>query len=279
MRKAITIVAVVALFSSMASAQMFYPTRDAAINREPTEMYASGGAMSEARPAKYRQHYFLMDFDWAAIEAAGATYASPVYLFSMVAEVGDDRLDGIRARIVISSNDVDWVEADGNDQFLNFTWTDPTVNYAVTTQYAQTIALDNPDYNPDYDPEAPVGSPDPYIIDDINSVGPWPWNDFDGMRNVFMQYNILPLVFGLGGVRVEVDMFWIMPGLFSGTCVNGLPIRGIYTFDMDNAGNNGEAYLSNAGTDLSPRIEVMPEPASLLLIAFGGVGLLLRKKR
>ena len=70
-----------------------------------------------------------------------------------------------------------------------------------------------------------------------------------------------------------------MAQIFSGLDMNNFVVRGIYTFDVDNVGSNGEAYLSNAGTDLSPRIQVIPEPASLLLVAFGGVGLLLRKKR
>ena len=266
MRKALVILTVVALFSSVASAQLFYPTRDAAINKESSEKYASGGIVTQARAAKYRQHYMLMNFDWAAIEAAGLTYADPVYTLSM--KSADDRLDGIRARILISENDVNTVVADGNCQFTNFSWTNPDVNPATTSQYAQTYAMDDP------------LNPGTWIEDPAKCIGAWPWGDFDGLRNVAGQYNALPLVFGVKGVRSDVVLNdWWVAQIFTGQGMNGNTLQGIYTFDLDGAGNNGEAYFSEAGTADSPYIQVTPEPASLLLIAVGGIGLLLRKRR
>ena len=268
MRKALVILTVVALFSSVAPAQLFYPIQDIAINKAGGEQYASGETISAARVAKYRQHYALMNFDWAAIEAASLAYATPVYTLSMVAVAGDDRLDTIRARILISSNNTPTVVSDGNSQFTNFCWTNPDVNPATTSQYAQTYAMDDP-LNP--------GS---WIEDPVKSIGSWPWGDFDGLRNYVGQYNPNVLVFGLGGVRVEVDLhpMW-MAQIFSGVGAAGNVVRGIYTLDLDGIGSNGEAHLSEAGTALSPMIAVTPEPASLLLIAVGGIGLLLRKRR
>ena len=72
MRNALAILTVVVLFSSVASAQLFYPVQDIAINKAGGEQYASGETCTQARVAKYRQHYALMNFDWAAIEAAPA---------------------------------------------------------------------------------------------------------------------------------------------------------------------------------------------------------------
>ena len=265
MRNALAILTVVVLFSSVASAQLFYPIQDIAINKAGGEQYASGETCTQARVAKYRQHYALMDFDWAAIEAAGLAYAAPVYTLSM--RSADDRLDGIRARILISSNNTPLVVSDGSCQFTNFSWTNPDVNPATTSQYAQTYAMDDPD------------NPGNWIEDPVKSIGSWPWGDFDGPRNLVGQYNPNALTFGLNGVRTEVDLhpLW-MATIFTGTAPAG-PVRGIYTFDLDNAGSNGEAYLSEAGTADSPYIQVTPEPASLLLIAVGGIGLLLRKRR
>ena len=137
-------------------------------------------------------------------------------------------------------------------------------NPAVTSQFAQTY-------------QDPL---DPTIHNAATSAGAWPWGDIDAFRNTVGQYNFAPLVFGADGVRTEVDLHvTFMAQIFSGVGVQNYPVRGIYTWDVNNVGSNGEAYLSDAGTALSPMINVTPEPASLLLVAFGGVGLLLRKKR
>ena len=264
MRNALAILTVVVLFSSVAPAQMFYPIQDLAINKAGGEQYASGDLVTQCRVAKYRQHYLLMMYDWAAIEAAGAVWG-PNVVYTLSMKSADDRLDGIRARILISSNNTATVVADGNSQFTNFSWTNSTTVPATTSQFAQT-----------YEDAALPGTPDL-----VQSIGSWPWGDFDGLRNYAGNYNALPLIFGLAGARTEVELekTWFMPQIFSGTCAAGYTVQGIYTFDLDNAGSNGEGYTSDAGTADSPYILVTPEPASLLLIAVGGIGLLLRKRR
>lgn len=263
MRKLLAILVVFCLASAV-MADDFYPLKDTPINKAGGEQYASGDLCTQARPAKFRQHYFLMDFDWAAIKAYADTLAAPVYELSMKAVAGDDRLDGIPARVVISSNEVAYVESDGNSQFTNFSWTNPTVNQAITSQYAQTYE----------DPLVP-GSPDP-----LQCIGPWPWNDFDAMRSRAGFFDTGGITFGLGGVRVFEPLDeWFMDQIFSGLDIDNRPIVGIYTFDKTNAGSNGEAYLSNAGMDDSPFIRVTPEPATLMLVAVGGVAMLLRKRR
>ncbi len=286
MRKLLAILAVVALFAVAAQADIvmdFYPTKDSGINRAGGEDYANMGAISQCRVAKFRQHYALMNFDWAAIEAFRAANMGPgitfKYEFSMVS--AQDGLNNVNARIVIVCNSVDWAEGDGASQFTNFNWTDPKVNAAVTSHYAQTLAMDNP---------AP---PPPYVVDATNSTGAWPWGDMDAGRGTQWFYNPANLVFGLANVRTFVELQpWFMDDmLVKGTVwdwandvaaggPNGT-IRGIYTYDVNNAGSNSEAYLSNAGTDKSPliRVTVIPEPASLALIGMGGLALLLRKRR
>jgi hypothetical protein len=261
MRKALAILAVCCL-ASTAFGLDFYATRGAAINRAGGEEYASGGAMSQARIAKYRQHYHLLDFDWAAIKAYADTLAAPVYELSI--KSADDRLNGIVARIVISSNDVDWVEGDGNSQFTNFSWTNPTVNPAVTSQYAQT-----------YEDALNPGNPDL-----AQCIGPWPWGDFDAMRSRAGFFDTGGIVMGLAGVRSYEPLDqWFMDQIFSGLDIDNRPIHGIYTYDKNGVGSNGEAYLSDAGQADSPFIRVTPEPATLMLVAVGGVAMLLRKKR
>ena len=267
MRKLLAILVVFCLASAV-MADDFYPTKDTPINKAGGEQYSSGDTCTQARVAKYRQHYFLMDFDWAAIKAYADTLAAPVFELSMKAVAGDDRLDGIPARIVISSNDVAYVESDGNSQFTNFSWTNPTVNQAVTSQYAQTIAMDDP------------ANPGTLIVDPVASTGPWPWGDFDGMRSRAGFFDTGGITFGLGGVRVYEPLDqWFMDQIFTGLDIDNRPIVGIYTFDKTNAGSNGEAYLSDAGQADSPFIRVTPEPATLMLVAVGGVAMLLRKRR
>ena len=275
MRNALAILTVVVLFSSVASAQLFYPIQDIAINKAGGEQYASGETCTQARAAKYRQHFALMDFDWAAIEAAGLAYAAPVYTLSMVTApltAAGDSLEGRSARILISANNTPTVVADGNCQFTNFSWTAPDVNPATTSQYSQTLAMDDP------------LNPGNWIVDPVNSVGGWPWGDFDGLRNYVGQFNPNQLVFAAPDTRGYVDLhpMW-MAQIFSGVGAAGNAVVGIYTFDMGGGvtphPENGEAYFSEAGQALSPRIDVTPEPASLLLIAVGGIGLLLRKRR
>jgi hypothetical protein len=253
------------LCASAALAADHYPTRDAAVNKVVGwEEYTNGGACTQARFMKGRQHYFLMDFDWAAIEAD--LLANPGYHaeFSMVP--ASDASNFMWCSLQISENTVDWIEGDGPDQFTNFNWTNPTVNYALTSQYSQTIGMDDG-----------AGG---VVVDPVNSTGAWPWGDFDGKRNVAGFRNATDITFSTSGVRVytPLDPVWL-GHLIAGTTPDGGVSVGFYTYDSTSFFQNNEAYLSDAGMALSPMISVVPEPASMLLIGLGGIGLLLRKRR
>jgi len=253
------------LCASVAVAGSYYPTKDSGINKVVGwEEYANMGAISSCRFMKGRQHYLLMDFDWAAIEAD--LLANPGYYvrFSMVPS--SDASNYFSCSLQLSENTVDWIEGDGMSQFTNFNWTNPTTTHAVTSQRSQTIGMDDG-----------AGG---VIFDDPNSLGPWPWGDFDGKRNRLGYRNAYSLTFSTAGIRAYTVLHagWVKY-LFDGNTPDGGPSVGFYTYDSVNFFKNNEAYTSDAGQALSPRIDVMPEPASMLLIGLGGIGLLLRKRR
>lgn len=292
MKKLLVMVAAVSLCATVAWGEVryleFYPTKDAGINKAygswGSETWTNMGAISQCRVMKSRQHFLLMDFDWAEIEAFVATAGPgerPIYQFSMV-QVGSS-LQNLFCRLVISEqNDVDWVEGDGASQFTEFNWTDPDLNPAVTGQRAQSYGKLNPG-DPEADP--PI---DPYWEPDLDkSVGAWPWGDFDGKRartgttgDPFWNSKVLQFKYDCNNRNWTYLDAVFMGYLLAGTTPDNGVARGFYTYDIGGFGSNGEAYTSDAGLALSPMIRVtLPEPATLLLIGLGGVGLLLRKRR
>jgi hypothetical protein len=261
MRNLLVMAVAVSLCAS-AWAGSYYPTRDAGINRAGGEQYANMGVMTQVRVAKGRQHYLLMDFDWAAIKAE--VDATPGAWAELSVVNADDQFVGAFCRVVMSGTDtVDWIEGDGASAFANFNWTNPTQVAAVTSHAPQTLS-------DGLDPAGP-----------IPAANDWPWNDFDGRRDQDGFKNTTLLVFAAAGVRtpgcvLDAD---ILASLASGVTPHGDAACGLYTYDSGTYWLNGEVYTREAGTDLSPRIDVVPEPATMLLIGLGGAALLLRKRR
>ena len=260
MRKSLAILAVVALCSSAAWADMaavgeFHSVKDAGILRHSAESWSQAGGASAVRCAKGRQHYLAVDFNWTDVEAFIA--ANPLEAgWSMKVELRlvatDDQLLNTTCKLVLIENEVIWAEGDGPHNYANFNWTqDP----AITSHYAQTNL-------------------------DGTGSGPWPWGNFDGKRNVAGQSNFYDMTFAAGGQPSWCEL----DPLFFGKLRPLAPadnFQGLYTWDnLDNA-TNGMVYTRDQNSSVDPmlRITFIPEPASLLLIGLGGVGVLLRKKR
>lgn len=265
MKRLLVIAVAVSLCASVAVAGDYYPIKDSGSAGHSAENLSNQGAKSPDRAMKWRQHCLLMDFDWAAIEAD--LLANPGYHAELGLVPVTDNLEYFFCSLQLAGNDVDWVEGDGTN-WNNFNWTAPDVNPAVTNQYSQTIAMDDP------------LNPGTWILDPVASTGAWPWGDLTGKRNNAGYRNANDMTFGKGGVYAWAVLDAAFLGhLIAGTTPEGEASVGLYTYDYMGFGSNESVYLSESGQATSPMVRVVPEPASMLLIGLGGIAMLLRKRR
>jgi len=167
----------------------------------------------------------------------------------------------------------DWDEGDGNNMWGTFNWTEGTG--ASTYNHSSAV----------YTTAGGTAPP--------AHVGSVPWTDAGGTpRNNVADPNLWPIrnandfispadrdgwAANPYDICVELDPAFWMDLIYEGDN------RGIILWDLENLPHpdeNWQVYMKDQDNQPNPHLLVhIPEPASMLLIAVGGVGALLRRRR
>ena len=287
MKTALAIVAVVGFVASfaMGGQARFGVTRDAALHAHSVETHSNGGAGTQGRVGKggpglsYSQEWGIFQWDnaadiaqwmeaeavaegWADLADAVANGAVQVeFQVAAPADVPDKR---VVLQTLWSEND--WTEGDGPNNYANYNW---TTDSAVTNSHAQDKLPDSTGAVDWVDPstgESVQGRELPGLVNSAKIEGLLGTSD---PGNVVWNGAVLD-------EAVWKDL--ILHENPSGYQTVGLATAGDGWGNMDNA----QIYFRERwgdSADPSLLITIVPEPASMLLIGLGAVGLVLRRKR
>ena len=275
---------VLLVVASLASAALGVPQMQFYVDRDngfdENAVLADGGAESSVRGAKKSWREDVSAYGWDAeaisnwIAANGGMAAvQKVELFIMPKSDPLTGAAGIRVGAFYSQND--WVEGDGTHyNWGSLNWSEGTG--AATYSYAETYWK----WTDDTHTAKEVDTALTKAWTDLagNPLPPGGDNGFDDAPTTWNSTNY----FGQNGANayssVVVDMSLFEDLLDPDTTY----ARGLYLADMNNsAGNeNWEVYMKEAGADKAAYLEVtVPEPATMLLLGLGGLGVLIRRKR
>ena len=244
MLKGLSILLVVALVTAFATADMgatldFDVTRDVNIcgahGGTWTEQLSNAGAASQSRIGKWRQHFVLMDFDWAAMDQFRTDnplepdYALKIELRLTGASQSDLLADSSYQlnTCMMNAAGMDWAESDGPMSFANYNWTtDPAANFrAPKMNLDGTYTADRWMWAATVDPTDPG----------VNN------NGFDAYRLNCLA-NSADVSFPTGFVPGD-DVWTVFDEAMLDEQLNNAQAKGIYTFDVDNNGTNGAIYM------------------------------------
>ena len=284
MRNALVIFAAVALVVSIGVAA---PVMDFNVIKDTGNDHgsrnANAGAAGTVRGAKnpWMEDTSYYDWDTAAIEDfinanGGVGMIAKVEFYLMpVTCPGQGTNVGINVFALQSGND--WAEGDGGSIWPAFNWSGPG-GPAATYNNAQGYWRWN-------DAGTPADTSDDFKEDDPTQTLPWT-NPVGGAAVGGVDHSSLrPIQNSLdwdpgdvGGVYYGVVLD---PAVYLDIIQNPLN-RGIILWDLLDAPHpdeNWQANMRESGLPAYLRVTMVPEPASLLLIGLGGLGVLLRKKR
>lgn len=285
MRNALVLFTVVALVASVAIAapvEEFIVTKDT--GNDQNSGNANAGAAQAVRGAKnpWKEDTSYYDWensqeisDWIDANGGRAMVQKVEFCIRPVTLWGrhDPDPDTVGIHVYGLQLTVDWAEGDGTSIWPAFNWTKR--GPAATFNHCQSFYDDVDDT--------------PASGDEVLGLDAIQWTDKDGIArgnvadsNLWPIRNandlIAPVQWDSGYVCVELD-----PAFWEDILDNELN-RGIILWDMEDCPHpdeNWQVYMKEQGAGYEPLLKVtmIPEPASLALLAIGGVAALIRRKR
>lgn len=257
----------------------FPATKDTGMDMNNANGNAGAAGMVRGAKATWRENSSWYDFNTTEIEAyiaanGGMGMVQKVEFFIRPATLWarPDDTTGIKVFGIQSQND--WAEGDGGSIWNNYNWTEGSL--AATVNYAQH------DYTT-------VGG----TLPPADGPGCVPWVDVGGTQRTIRDSQMWPIQNAndfispadrAGWAAAPYDIGVVLdPAMVADLLTNPLN-RGIILWELVDLGHpdeNWQVYMRDQGNQPDPyiRVTLIPEPASMLLIAVGGVGALLRRRR
>lgn len=289
MKKALVLLVVLSMTSwAMGAPAMSFPVnRDAGQDMGSSDANSGAATMVRGAKATWREDSSFYDWDTAAIEsfigANGGTAMVSKVVFGVYPGTlwGRDLVnpDTVGIKVYGLQSQTDWMEGNGTSIWTNWNWTLGTA--AVTENRAQAMWRWNDGGTPGI------------TTDDFKELDPMSqdWIDVGGtardLRDPQMwpiqnaKDLIAPAAGWAVGTPVEVDLD---PAFVADLLGNGMN-RGIVLWenaDLPHPDDNWQAHMKEWGGGARAayiRVEMIPEPATMVLLGLGGLGMLIRRKR